>query len=58
MDELKEELKNALENLKPKNAKTPFYSTVEGKQIGGETLDAAFLISLVWCFQTEPCFLG
>ena len=45
MDELKEELKKALESLKPKEAKTPFYSTVEGKQIGGETLDANYWVN-------------
>lgn len=42
MEPLREDLVNALKNLKPKKGELPFFSTVIGKAIDGKQLDADY----------------
>lgn len=42
MDPLKEELLESLQNLTPRKSEIPFYSTVAGKIVDGERLDAQY----------------
>lgn len=42
MDEIKEDLRNTLENITPKNSTIQFYSTAKNQLINGEQLDANY----------------